>query len=472
MQFTPATPQPQSKPSWRKPCRDEQTVLDELEVRLITPDERERYDALLCAKHYLRSATMVGEQLRYVVVHGDEWLALLGWSAAARRLAARDRSIGWDDEQRRRRLALVANNSRFLILSKPGDLPNLASRAMRLCLARLSADWQCHYDHPIAFVESFVDRQLFRGTAYKASGWELLGSTKGYARNAEDFYVAHQRPKEVWVRELAPGTRERLRAPSLELPGPWAQVEQRVAPRCTLSCAELSSLREHFRQVPDSRSKKSLHFPMSGMLTLIACAAMSGVARGQRDIAAYARTLTRHQLRSLGFRPSPRHGGELMPPGETTCFHILHIADPEMVEKALLAWQSQVLGPLPEGELISIDGKTLRSSQGIEIVNAFAPESGRWLGSQIVEEGSNEITAARDLIKKLDLEGRIVCLDALHTQKETAAQIVMEAGGDYLLTVKANQKGLQANLSQQIDASASLPPSGPGAGQEQRQRAS
>ena len=62
--------------------------------------------------------------------------------------------------------------------------------------------------------------------------------------------------------------------------------------------------------------------------------------------------------------------------------------------------------------------------QGVEIVNAFAPVSGRWLGSEIVEEGSNEITAARRLIVKLDLENRLVCLDALHTQRETACQAV------------------------------------------------
>ena len=443
-------------------------MLNEVQVRLITPDERARFDALLCAKHYLRSAQMVGEQLRYVAVLGDQWLALLSWCAAARHLRARDQWIGWDDTQRRHRLALVANNSRFLLLTERGESPNLASRAMRLCLDRLSNDWLALYDHPIVLVESFVDTQLFRGTAYKASGWSALGPTKGYARNAQDFYVAHQRPKELWVRELESGTRAKLCAPSTELPASWAEVEGRIAPRCTQTCPQLSSLREHFMSVPDTRSRKSLHFPMSGMLTLIACAAMSGVARGQRDLAAFGRTLSQHQLRALGFRPSPRAGGKLLPPSEGTCFNILSIAAPQMVERALLAWQDELLGPLPREALIAIDGKTLRSAQGIEIVNASAPQSGRWLGSQIVEAGSNEITAARTLIDRLDLVGRIVCLDALHTQRETATQIVQEAGGDYLLTVKGNQSKLQTNLSDQLDASASLPPSSRGAEREQQ----
>ena len=221
-------------------------------------------------------------------------------------------------------------------------------------------------------------------------------------------------------------------------------------------------------RVPDPRSRRSLRYPMSGMLTLIACATMSGVARGQRDIAAYGRTLSQHQLRALGFRPGQKSEGRISPPCETTCFSILCLASADIVEESLLAWQEQVLGPLPVDELVAIDGKTLRSSQGIEIVNAYAPASGRWLGSQMVEEGGSEITAARALIEKLDLEGRVVCLDALHTQTATAAQLVMEAGGDYLLTVKGNQANLQANLENQVSASALLPPSGHGVQRKRR----
>jgi hypothetical protein len=434
-------------------------MLRRVEVRLIVGDiERAEYDRLITTKHYLHSASMVGEQLRYVAVVDGRWVALLGWCAAARHLRPRELWIGWSDSQRRHRLALVANNSRFLILAKAGELPNLASRVMRLCLDRLSDDWELAYAHPIAVVESFVDAQRFAGSAYKACGWEALGATQGFARNAQDFYTAHNQPKQIWVRELAPGTRAKLALPSEQLPEPWAAVEARIAPQCDLICPQISSLREHFMAVPDPRSRKSLHFPMSGMLTLLACATMSGVARGQRDIAAYARRLSQHQLRALGFRPSARSFGRILPPSETTCFHVLCIASPEAVERALLAWQDQVLGPLPPDEPIGIDGKTLRSAKGLEIVNAFAPKSGRWLGSQAVELGSNEIIAARTLIGKIDIEGRTVCLDALHTQRETAKQIVQEGGGHYLFTVKGNQAKLEANLIDQIDASASLPP--------------
>src|SRR5260221_12089558 len=83
---------------------------------------------------------------------------------------------------------------------------------MSLCLKRLSDDWQKHYRHPILLVESFVDRQLFRATAYKACGWQALGYSSGFKRVAEDFYQRHGRPKELWVKELHPRAWQWLRA--------------------------------------------------------------------------------------------------------------------------------------------------------------------------------------------------------------------------------------------------------------------
>ena len=90
-------------------------------------------------------------------------------------------------------------------------------------------------------VESFVDTQLFRGTAYQANGWEAPGPTQGFARNAQDFYVAHQRPKQIWVRELAPGTRAKLCLATDQLPPAWAAVSARIAPRCTQTCPASSN---------------------------------------------------------------------------------------------------------------------------------------------------------------------------------------------------------------------------------------
>ena len=94
------------------------------------------------------------------------------WPPGARRSGiskARDAFIGWDDEQRRKRLPLLANNARLLVLPDC-HFPNLISRFMKLMLARLSGEWQSAWGHPLAMVETFVDPQLYQGTAYKVSG--------------------------------------------------------------------------------------------------------------------------------------------------------------------------------------------------------------------------------------------------------------------------------------------------------------
>ena len=130
-------------------------------------------------------------------------------------------------------------------------------------------------------------------------------------------------------------------------------------------------------------------------------------------------------------------------PERTTFERVLAAVDAAAVERALLLWQEQVLGPVQD-RLVIVDGKELRHAQ-VELVSAVSG-TGRWLGTVAVPEGSNEIPAARTLLAKLDVTGKRVLADALHTQTETAQQILYEGGGDYLLTVKGNQKGLVETL--------------------------
>src|SRR5438132_1959778 len=127
--------------SFRQPTPDEQEILIHLAVRSVAPDEVERFDQLMAEHHYLKAGQLVGEHLRYVAEYRSQWLALAAWSAPALHLKARDQFIGWTDEQRRRRLGLVVNNTRLLVLP-PCHCPNLISRVMQLVLARLSAGWQ------------------------------------------------------------------------------------------------------------------------------------------------------------------------------------------------------------------------------------------------------------------------------------------------------------------------------------------
>jgi hypothetical protein len=441
---------------FRRPSVPEQEVLDQLCVRLIEPQEQARFDELVVRHHYLRNASLVGEHLRYVATYQGEWLGLAAWSAGARHLKARDAWIGWSDEQRRRRLPLVVNNARLLILPEC-HAPNLISRFMKLMLARLSADWQTRWEHPVAVVETFVDPARFQGTCYKVSAWSKLGETAGFARSAgKDFYQAHKAPKDLWVRELEKGALKKLRAASL--PEAWAAVEKKNPPHCRQSPVEILSLVDILeKEVPEFRCRHRPTYPVAGMLALVALAIFCGVMRGQRDLAAFARTLSQAQMRALKFRCVPR-SLRREPPGETTFVRVLVGVDEVLLERALLRWQEQMLGPAKD-QIIAIDGKKLRHAGGVEIVSAFGVESGRWMGSVCTEAKSNEIPAARELLEKIDIVGKTVVLDALHTQSETAQQIVFEGGGDYVMTVKDNQKNLRQEMERLLETQP-FPPSG------------
>ncbi|MDA7667812.1 DUF4338 domain-containing protein, partial [bacterium] len=139
----------------------ETDLLKKVEVRLLRDDERERFDQLLCERHYLHSACLVGQGLRYVAEFQGQWVALLTFSAAALHLKAREQWIGWTPRQRARRLPLIVNNSRFLVLPERERWPNLASRVLGLCLRRLSQDWEVRWQHPVLLVESFVDESRY-----------------------------------------------------------------------------------------------------------------------------------------------------------------------------------------------------------------------------------------------------------------------------------------------------------------------
>jgi predicted transposase YbfD/YdcC len=431
----------EAKIRFRRPTADEQTVLAGMTVRrLERPEDRQRCDQLLTEHHYLKNAHLVGEQLRYAVTWRGQWLAVATWSAAALHLKPRDRFIGWSEEQRRQRLPLVVNNSRLYVL-EDCHYPNLVSRFMKLMLARLSADWERAWGHPVALAETFVDPQQYRGTAYRVSGWSQLGGTRGWQRSAVDFYEKHDQPKQVWVRELVPHACVQLRAAAL--PPAWAAGLRPVPPRCTAKAREIASLIARLeRDVPEFRRRQALAYPLAGMLALIAMALFSGVTKGYDDLAQYAATLSQGQLRALKFRLDPRTRRVRCPKASAFAY-VLAGVDAAWVERALLAWQDQVLGPTQD-RLVILDGKALRHA-GVETVNAVNG-TGRWLGSTLVRAGSNEIPAARVQLAKLDAVGQIVVADAAHTQVATARQILYDQGGEYLLTVKANQKDLAQTL--------------------------
>jgi len=179
------------------------------------------------------------------------------------------------------------------------------------------------------------------------------------------------------------------------------------------------------------------------------------VVRGQRDLAAFAAGLTQPQRRALRCYRD-RHG-HYHYPKETTFQRVLANVDAGIFERTLQQWEEQLMGPPPDDaeSLLAIDGKAQRGStphvkdeQKAQLVSAVSLPGGRVRGTVLVEQKSNEIPAARQLLKKLGpLDGQLVMLDALHSNQETIRQIVQENGADYLLPVKGNHSGLEARAA-------------------------
>lgn len=135
--------------------------------------------------HYLK-LRVVGENLGYLAVdaHGRDVAAVL-FGAPAWRCAPRDQFLEWGDAQRREQLHRLANNTRFLILPWV-RVPHLASHVLGAVGRRISADWQSKYGHGLDWLETFVERERFAGTCYRAANWQCVGQTVGRSRQDRD----------------------------------------------------------------------------------------------------------------------------------------------------------------------------------------------------------------------------------------------------------------------------------------------
>jgi hypothetical protein len=135
--------------------------------------------------HYLK-LRVVGENLGYLAVdaHGRDVAAVL-FGAPAWRCAPRDQFLEWGDTQRREQLHRLANNTRFLILPWV-RVPHLASHVLGAVARRISADWQLKYGHGLDWLETFVERERFAGSCYRAANWQCVGQTAGRSRQDRD----------------------------------------------------------------------------------------------------------------------------------------------------------------------------------------------------------------------------------------------------------------------------------------------
>ena len=158
--------------------------------------------------HYLGYTPLPGAQIRYLATAGNHLLALLGFGAAAWKIAPRDQFIGWNPEQRQKNLHLVVNNARFLILPWITS-KNLASKLLALAARRLPEDWRQRYGYRPLLLETFVETQRFPGTCYKAANWLHVGQTQGRGK-LDVRNISPLPPKDIWLYPLSPQFKQLL----------------------------------------------------------------------------------------------------------------------------------------------------------------------------------------------------------------------------------------------------------------------
>jgi hypothetical protein len=171
--------------------------------------DRSLFGALLRQHHYLGHRGCVGQNLQYLVRDRQgRPLACVLFGAAAWQCAQRDHYIGWDSQTRQRHLNFIISNTRFLLLA---SAPQLASHLLSQIARQISPQWQSKYGHRVYLLESFVQRDRFLGTAYRAANWVCVGQTKGRSRQDQPNGGRYQLPlKDIYLYPLHPRFRERL----------------------------------------------------------------------------------------------------------------------------------------------------------------------------------------------------------------------------------------------------------------------
>jgi hypothetical protein len=165
-------------------------------------EQMERY-------HYLGCRVPFGAHLRYFVRNCERELACLLWTSPAWKMQPRDAWIGWNDEQRRRNLPLIVNNSRFLVLPWI-RVKGLASKILALSARQMPRDWESRYGHRPLLLETLVDAARFHGTCYRAANWIQVGQTTGRGRMDREHKNHGQSIKDIYLYPLTRYARQYL----------------------------------------------------------------------------------------------------------------------------------------------------------------------------------------------------------------------------------------------------------------------
>lgn len=174
--------------------------LAQLHLQMVVTTTSALWNEYIGRYHYLGYTPLPGAQLRYFITAGEQIVALIGFGAAAWQTAPRDHFIGWNHDQRKKNLYLIINNARFLILPWVRSR-NLASKILSLMARNIPDDWEERYKFRPVLMESFVQKDQFAGTCYKAANWQKVGETKGRGKLGQPGEISVP-IKDIWVYPL------------------------------------------------------------------------------------------------------------------------------------------------------------------------------------------------------------------------------------------------------------------------------
>lgn len=191
------------------PIEEEIRKLEQIEIKEVkTSKESRLWNELIERYHYLGYTPLAGAQIRYLIYCRQGLLGAVSFSASAWKVAPRDKWIGWDHKVREKNLHLIINNSRYLILPWV-KVKHLASKVLGLCARQIRSDWKKRYNYEPVLLETFVEKNRFKGTCYKAANWIYVGQTQG--RGKKDVHNEYKLPiKDIWMYPLVKGFRKEL----------------------------------------------------------------------------------------------------------------------------------------------------------------------------------------------------------------------------------------------------------------------
>ena len=427
---------------WFSAVKSDQDQSPQLELkRFESSADWELAHQFLDEEHLLGSGKEAGDRIGQFILEDGEVVAVLIWCASAWHLKKRDELISWDPVTRAKRLKLVAQLRRFLILDQHRR-PNLASQCLGLGLKQLQKQWFRQHGYEPLLAESFSDPESHEGTVYKATNWTLAGDTKGFSQkrakdDQTDYYLPNDRPKKLWLNPLQKNAYRLLCAN--ELPSKCQAGEVIGAGvRSPLNQAQLCSLRQAFLQLDDPRRPQSRRHPMSALLTLIALGLLMG-ARDMKGIWNKVVGLTQSQRQQIGLTVKEKGSTRLRMPGYDCLNDFMNLLDPQDFSKVLTQWLQDSQGVLPAS--LAIDGKSIGNGKAGMIISLCRHDDGRPVAliTATGKKEDSEVSEARTLLQddSVQLVNKTVTLDPLHNKFETLDTIVKK-GGDYIVGTKEN----------------------------------